>query len=315
MCIMLSEEEPKSTRLIKIPVIKNEKEHTLLFYTNDIKVEENDNAIMVVPIPNPNKLNNFTLVSASDPNIKQFRESLVKKSDNILKQIYSEKGYSKPLSKSRNMSLFRNMADYDDYIDVERVGNYDISVAPDYNKLISSINWEHFKKPFDFDKRLATLKNNSYFKTNMAFVVAKAVSSVSDDGFGIIYPNDNLSSYDYFPIIHEDTDTLSPQKNFNVMCYDFQYDKKYNSLETKLNKQYQSHLSYRVPLVSNPDNTYKPRTFTVKLDDFNKKTMVGDYFRRSDVWNVNYRKINYLNITPIINNGLNQNIWNSSLEN
>lgn len=233
MCIMLSDHEPNSTRLINIPVVYNNYRYKLLIYTNDLAVENDSNnnynsnsweydnsfskqtsfsramdlvsisngqnsnngkgALMIVPIPNTYNTDSFGLVDVSTLSMKAMRKELFRECQKLV-------------PRSRGLLLSNNSYGFDGRManskKVHTVGNYSISVADNLNELENNIDWSKFDKPRDFDSRFNTLKNKKlYPENNYAYVVAQAQNSVKDDGFGIVYPD---GGYDYFPTAHEE---------------------------------------------------------------------------------------------------------------
>ena len=194
MCIMLTKESPTSTRLINIPVTLSGRKSKLLLYTNDLSVTSDRNALMIVPIPNPDCSYNFGLVSTSSPKMKNFRHALKLAFQTVNK---------KSKTRSRNYVLSMNS-----FREVHQIGNYNISIAKNLNELKSKIDWSKFDLPNDFDARFGTLSNSSiYNNCNYSYVIAQSSKSVKNDGFGIIYPDIGES---YFPTAHEETITGGP---------------------------------------------------------------------------------------------------------
>ena len=224
MCIMLTDHEPSSTRLINIPVVYNNYRYNLLIYTNDLAIENNSTgnksgflsrsfevmpdlqekkgALMIVPIPNAYNVTNFGLVDVSDNLMKVFRQELFRECDNLKPKMRSLSTNGSYMYSSNSTSLKR----------VHDIGNYKILIANNLEELKKNINWAEFKIPSDFDSRFATLSNSEiYGSEQYAYVVAQAQKSVKDDGFGVVYPD---SGYDYFPTAHE-----SPLVNSNVVSF------------------------------------------------------------------------------------------------
>jgi hypothetical protein len=85
------------------------------------------------------------------------------------------------------------------------VGNYDISVAPTLADLDSRVDWSKFDLPADFQSRKATLSNPALYPAPCAYVIAQAVESIANDGFGVIYdaPTAPPVSGAWFPTAHE----------------------------------------------------------------------------------------------------------------
>lgn len=253
MCLMMTDHEPTSTRLINIPVklggFKNIlKSHKLLIYTNDLDLNrssqfsdigtgagylrlgkigfgnenqinnqinnfdqgnQNSNqnfnpylnsqkgALMIVPIPNHYHQTMFGLLDVNTEQMKMFR-----------KKLFNECEYLKPMSKGifTNYSL---SADDKPKLLVHDVGNYKITVAPNYDDLMKRVDWNSFVLPPDFETRKKTLSSVLY-SGNWAYVIAQAQISVANDGFGVCYLD---PGYDYFPTAHEFTEKNNLNSN------------------------------------------------------------------------------------------------------
>jgi len=246
MCIILTAEaEPSSTRLFNIPVILNDYKHNCLIYSNDLAVstnsnnpspdnpsnnffsellgtninasfdnhsyvaplQQNDNqnqsnSLMIVAIPNIHKVDNFGLVDISTDKIKQFRSKTV--------------DICKPLVKTYKNS-YTNSFDGEEKLRVNDIGNYLISVSPNLDSLLNSIDWDQFILPPDIQTRIDTFKNKTLFPFECAYVVAKAKKNIKDDGFGVLYLDPGFT---YMPVCHEmkqDSNVCS----YDVCCYNF----------------------------------------------------------------------------------------------
>lgn len=264
MCIMMTPHEPSSTHLFNIPYTIDGVKYQLLLYTNDLSFEDKskgkeitrsmdadplktyystmiergyldersfgvpagaektiatapDTALMIVPIPNPTNATNFGLVDVTTKQMKQFRTEAKRVGNGLIPWEY--------LLSSTNMDgvLFGKS----ESLMVHRIGNYDISVAPSLEALEEQIDWSHFSLPADFERRKATLSNSTLFPYSCAYVVAKAVTSVKDDGFGVLFPDPGFT---YFPTCHEDN---GGKHNYDVRCYEFG-SKRHNSFPFKV---------------------------------------------------------------------------------
>lgn len=251
MCIMMTDHEPSSTHLFNVPYTLDGVDYQLLIYTNDLDFEEKsksftttpsitanplktfystllerdlaknsgvdiptgfsaipttpDSALMIVAIPNPTGATNFGLVDVTTKQMKQFRTEAKDWGDSLIPWQYT--------------LGVTNSFDADGYVGqakslrVNRVGNYDISVAPNLEALESQIDWSHFTLPGDFERRKATLSDSKLFPYPCAYVVAKAVTAVKDDGFAVLFPDPGFT---YFPTCHEDNGT---EHKYDVRCY------------------------------------------------------------------------------------------------
>lgn len=92
-----------------------------------------------------------------------------------------------------------------------------------------SIISESFALPGDFKLRKSTLLDKNLYPFNCAYVVAKAMKNIKDDGFGIIYPD---PGFNFFPIAHENSNIDKNIKKFDVNCYNFT-NNTYNRLKFK----------------------------------------------------------------------------------
>ena len=248
MCIIMTDDiEPSSTHLINVPVAWDDpmkqqtRKGTLLIYTNDLEHSSNSQkstgsssqqidftdpdftskyimsnsplnvndtystGIMIVPIPNVNNEMNFGLVDVTTQQMKSFRSLLFsecKKLSQLGMFSFDTKSYG---IRSDNSTTLK----------VHEVGNYSISVAPSLNALEHMIDWTKFNLPRDFERRKRGFSDKNKFPlSNYAYIVAKANKSVKDDGFGIVYYNNNNT---YFPTIHEDN---GGTQRYDVKCYD-----------------------------------------------------------------------------------------------
>jgi hypothetical protein len=140
-------------------------------------------SVMIVPFPNPTGGRRFGLISGNDT--RPFR------------QLYSETFRSSEI-KLETLSFGRDAKE--EKAAVFQVGNYMCSVVPNLAELHASIDWNEFDVPWDFKERMAVFDDRSIIPESCGFVVAKAIRSVKDDGFGIVYPDDGQV---YFPTCHE----------------------------------------------------------------------------------------------------------------
>lgn len=201
---MMTSHEPTSTRLINIPVILDGKSYKLVIYTNDLKVPEDTNALMIVPFPNPKNTDNFGLVNVSTDRMKKFRKNLYENCERLKPVEYEE---ILLLSAGPTMKKIHN------------IGNYDISVANNLEELKKNIDWTKFRKPNNFEARLSTFTNKDlYPEDNYFYVVASAKIRVKNDGFGVVFPD---PGYDYFPTAHEIKNDQKNDVKYNVKLYNF----------------------------------------------------------------------------------------------
>lgn len=252
MCMMMTDYEPSATHLFNIPYVIDGVKYQLLVYTNDLSFEDKsggagdrslnadplkifystmmergyadatnsdpadflpvpttpDTALMIVAVPNLTGATNFGLVDVTTDKMKKFRSEAKHVGDSLIPWTYT-------------LSATNSFGDVDSFgasrsLMVHRVGNYDISVAPSLEALEKQIDWSHFTLPVDFEKRKATLSDSTLFPYPCAYVVAKAVTSVKDDGFAVLFPDPGFT---YFPTCHENTTT--GYNEYDVRCYQF----------------------------------------------------------------------------------------------
>lgn len=201
MCLILTKHEPNSTRLINIPITYCNKKYKLFIYTNDMKIDKG-NALMIVPFPK--NAGDIGLVDVSTSGMKKFRKILFTECEK-LKPL-------RPRTRSwGDMLLCSNQIKNTVY----EIGNYNISVANNFDELINNIDWNKFNRPYDFNERISVMKNKEIYPEDEYFyVVAEAFKSIENDGFGIVYPD---CGYDYFPTAHEKMGQVS----YDVKLYNF----------------------------------------------------------------------------------------------
>jgi hypothetical protein len=318
---MMTPADPSATRLINIPVLFNNRKSFLLLYTNDLKVGENripdlpdtqlplmgapvnysnnsTDQLMIVPIPNPNNDTDFGLVSVSEYSVKDFRHSV----HEIGKSLMDE--FEQPKMRSRSMMLGMDNYSFSNSLSVVRVGNYDISIAPTYQDLLQNVNWDHFNLPSDFETRKATLTNRELYPINMAYVVAKAVKNIKDDGFGVIYRSANQV---YFPTAHEATRSVH---DYDVICYDFADKSQDYPFQIK-NRYSYSDSKYLIPvsgsgtaLTLTENDIGVIRTTLRKLST---KCLTNN--GNDATFQIDHSRIKVLNVIPIKTRADNQNMW------
>lgn len=247
---MMTDNEPSATHLFNIPYVIDGVRYQLLVYTNDLSFEEKsgrdttrsfgadplktfystliergytdtessvpsgfssvtttpDTALMIVAIPNPTGATNFGLVDVSTDKMKKFSSNAKSVGESLIPWQYTLSGTN---SYAESFGVSQSLM-------VNRIGNYDISIAPSLEALEKQIDWSHFSLPADFEKRKATLYDSSLFPYPCAYVVAKAVKSVKDDGFAVLFPDPGFT---YFPTCHENTTT--GYNEYDVRCYQF----------------------------------------------------------------------------------------------
>ena len=201
MCIMATDAVPSSTRIYMVPVTVDGLPFTCMLYTNDLDVKAGVPGLMIVPFPNPSGSTRFGLVDARSTT--GFR----KKVNKAMQPLFMKKqGYS-----ARSMNLG---AATDAMAPGHEVGNYRCTIAPNLDALFTSINWARFTVPSDLDARLSVLRDTSVVPPHCGFVIAEAMRSVKEDGFGVVFPG----NHSFFPTCHEGT---SATHTYDTQCYGF----------------------------------------------------------------------------------------------
>lgn len=298
---MLTDQQPSSTKIFLLDVMMNASPHKLLVYTNNLEIEpktnkgpvpewgnkwvnmnnpntyfgkefinRRGNALMIIPIPNPFKVTNFGLVDTSTALMKQFTQQVVKSCNNL--KDYPPEG--------DNYAVLRASKP----IPIQKVGKYEISVAYNLHDLKHSIDWSHFTLPENIKDRYKTFSNKEFYPFPCAYVVAKAVENISDDGFGVIYPD---PEFHYIPTVREN---INKETKFDLDVYLFTH-----KMFTRMNF-----------------NGFKASNY--HLDEGNTRTLVrllpGNCVM-SDTGNNNFFKVDYsktkfINYCPL-NNIINKN--------
>jgi hypothetical protein len=255
MCIILTPEaDPTSTRLYNLPVVLNEVKSKLLIYTNDLS----SSGIMIVAIPNPFNFESFGLVDISTPSYKLFRSDVNTKCQDLVPYNASSVNFSLSSDSYSYKSRGANLI-------VNKVGNYDISVAPNLDALYNRIDWSYFQKPNDLDIRMSTFTNKQLFPFSCAYVVAVATNAIKDDGFGIMYPDPKFT---YFPTCHENNS--NNKFEYDVKCYNFS-DKQLQSMPFKgpSNAQSYNETIGGVEYYSTFDSTSNATTYNLDANKLN----------------------------------------------
>jgi hypothetical protein len=197
---MATEHQPSSTRLYSVPVTVSGEPWTCLMYTNDLAVSNpTQPALMIVPFPNPHNATEFGLVDMR--HTRTFRKQVTRAFAAHEHRITTNATYG-----AKSLGVVQEMAA------VVEIGNYKCSVVPNVEALFSKVQWHRFHTPSDIALRLAVLRDSTVIPPHCGFVVAEAVRSVQDDGFGIVYPGKDV----FFPTCHEGG---PPTHLFDVCCY------------------------------------------------------------------------------------------------
>lgn len=196
MCIMLTKPDASKTQLFNIPVFINNAKYIMSLYINNI-TNNSSGCFMVVPYPLTPK-ENIALVDVSTDKMKSFRREVVLYCDRN-----KVRSFNNMLANSSTSKL-----------EIYNVGNYKISIANNLHQLLNGVNWDLFEKPDDFDERIKVFGDETIYPFECMYIVAQTTKNIENDGFGIIYKNENFS---YFPTAHE----FSHQGNdYDVVCYD-----------------------------------------------------------------------------------------------
>ncbi len=267
MCIMLSEHEPETTKLIHVPVylkFKNgDVKYNLCIYVNNIDTDGVP-ALMVVPFPKVNG-KPIGMMNIDTDNMKNFRKAVF----DLM-----------PKLESRSLGVYTNGKSADG-LTVHEIGNYNISIASDVNSLLNRVDWSRFSRPYDFEDRIATFKNKYLYPTNCVYVVAQARKNIKNDGFGIVYPDMGV---DYFPTAHED---IGRSVKYDVECYHF----------TSLRSNYIPFGDSKLKIHEHSDQSditkiLKMMDDTVILDDGGKVRLRKTPVRRINMWKISGRNRN-----------------------
>jgi hypothetical protein len=202
MCIMATDAKPTSTRIYLVPVtVDGVPGYTCMLYTNDLAVKTGVPGLMIVPFPNPTNTERLGLVDVTTT--KEFRA--------VTKDVMDPKpkGFGTLGLRSQHTDGFST-----NYAPVHEVGNYKCSVVPNLDALRSAIDWSRFTVPHDLAARLSVLDDPTLVPPSSGFVVAEAIRSVKEDGFGVVFPGHHA----FFPTCHEGPATVH---NYDVVCYGF----------------------------------------------------------------------------------------------
>lgn len=194
MCIMLTQPEASKTQLFNVPVVIDNENFIMSLYINNI-TNNKSGCFMVVPYPLVSK-NNIALVDVSTEIMKTFRKNVESYCSGSQRQL----SFS-TLSKSLTLEVYN-------------VGNYKISIANNLQQLLNNVDWNIFEKPQDFNERIRVFGDKNIYPFECMYIVAQTTKNIKNDGFGIIYKNDNFS---YFPTAHEYN---YDGNDYDVICYD-----------------------------------------------------------------------------------------------
>lgn len=267
MCIMLTEHEPVTTKLIHLPVKLNLNgkyvKYNMCIYVNNLDTNGVD-ALMIVPFPKKND-HPVGMVDINTKDMKSFRKRVY----NLFPEMTTRSlKYSDSMMYSTNSVAI-----------VHSIGNYNISIVENIEDLFNRIDFTKFNKPYDFEDRVETLRSQYLYPTKCVYVVAQAKKNVKDDGFAIVYPDIGV---DYFPTAHEQKNDTYNFVKYDVECYHFTNlssnkipfgDKALHCDEYEV----KSHISNILNLV----NTQ------VTLHDSTKTTLKCDNVKRVNKWKIN----------------------------
>lgn len=194
MCVMGTDHDPTNTKLYHVPVYIGNLSYNLCLYVNNLDTK-GTSALMVVPIPKDAE-HQLGMVDITTPVMKGFREDL----DNLF-------------NRRNNLRAF-GIKGFNGSLQVHRIGNYNISIAPDKDQLLNRVNWQIFNKPIDFERRISVFDDLRLYPFDCCYVVAQATENIKNDGFGIVYKNRDT---DYIPTAHELGE--KDMHNYDVECY------------------------------------------------------------------------------------------------
>lgn len=262
MCIMLTKPEASKTQLFNIPVFINNTKYIMSIYINNI-TENSSGCFMVVPYPLTPK-ENIALVDVSTDKMKSFRNEVESYCNRNITKSYKA-DYTSDSSK----------------LEIYNVGNYKISIANDLHQLLNGVNWDVFEKPDDFDERIKVFGDETIYPFERMYIVAQTTKNIKNDGFGIIYKNDNFS---YFPTAHEFTQYGN---DYDVVCYDLcQNDDNFRT-HTKYTNFIPNNTFYSNSL----DNKFEVKIYT---DERYRKSLndICNYLRNNEYQMLNENKVN-----------------------
>ena len=154
--------------------------------------------LMIIPIPNPHHLQESQILLFP---VQSVASELVRYSESLTE------GYE-PEEPSLDASSFSSSINKpQQQLQVQKVGNYQISVAPNFDDLETRAPWQRFKiKQSRLSIILRDLKAR-YSNRSFAFVIAECLSSSFHVGFSVVY-RDARSNGAFFPTSHEAPEAL-----------------------------------------------------------------------------------------------------------
>jgi hypothetical protein len=238
MCVILSSSpEPTKTHLINIPGVLFSPEDKnpdcaaqISLYNNDIGVSVENPFCMVVAYP----MYDYAMIkSGGVAGTEVGREkvkariglidmdnagTLPEHAKNIQYQgtrLGDEKFRIPLVSLGVSFGLSADGDDHTRSLKVHRVGNYNVSLAFEYDDLLTRLDAGAFRRPADYADRIATFRDTNLFLGPMFYVVSQCVDpSITTGSFGVVYP----APFDvqYFPTCHQGS--YGRNVHYDVRC-------------------------------------------------------------------------------------------------
>ena len=204
MCIMATKAQPTGTRIFSLPAQYDDTGAlaTAIVYVNALEAR-GARQLMIVPFPNPGGE-----AALKDVLLTPY-EPWKAVTSGIEDLFASERLMTQSLGA-------RNGGGRDSLRPVHRVGKYQVSVAPNAETLLRTIDWRRFDVPEDLDARLAVMRDPNVCPATCGFVVAQAVEDVQDDGFAVVYPGGDV----FLPTCHENVARgFDDSVSYDAKCY------------------------------------------------------------------------------------------------
>jgi hypothetical protein len=204
MCIMATNAQPTGTRIFSLPAQFDDTGAlaTAIVYVNALETR-GARQLMIVPFPNAGgeAALKDVLLTPYEPwkAVTGGIEDLFATDDFAMQSLGA-----------------RNSASRDSMRPVHRVGKYQVSVAPNAETLLRTIDWRRFDVPEDLDARLAVMRDPNVCPATCGFVVAQAVEDVQNDGFAVVYPGGDV----FLPTCHKRSARgYDDSVSYDAKCY------------------------------------------------------------------------------------------------
>lgn len=212
MCVIVSEtpRPPTDTKLFSMPVLlPHGEKRTLLMYKNSLA----GNGVMIVCVPTEQEVG---LVNVNTRDITFLLDRIQASAANSV--VYDTPAKEGTFGYFNNSSRGNTVSN--GLARVHNVGNYKISVVYSFEELDQKIDWSVFRKPVDYVERVNTLMDENLFPfTNRAFIIAQAITSIKNDGFGVVYASPSNIKH-YFPTCHEQIVGRDHGYGYDVKIYE-----------------------------------------------------------------------------------------------